>query len=59
MNIVTQPVPLLGKIVIFFLGGGGGDKSSARNLGGHGENSQNIFEIFIPEISANASRFKN
>ena len=42
---------------IFFLGGGG--YLAQWNLGGPGENPLKIFEIFIPEIAANASNFKN
>ena len=46
-------VPLLGKMF-------GGADLAERNLGGSGrKKSQIIFEIFIPEIAANASNFKN
>ena len=41
---------------MLFLGGG---KIAKRNLGGSGENPLKIFEIFCPEIAANASNFKN
>ena len=36
----------------------GGPNLSERNLGGSGGKSPKIFEIFIPEIAANASNFK-
>ena len=38
----------------------GGPKLAERNLRGSvGEKNLKIFEIFIPEIAANASNFKN
>ena len=39
-------------------GGGGGGDLAERNLGGTGGKNLKIFEIFIPEIAANASNFK-
>ena len=42
---------------MFFFGGGG--NLAERNLGGSEEKPLKIFEIFIPEIAANASNFKN
>ena len=46
------------KCLVFFLGGGGGNLAE-RNLGGPWENPRKIFEVFIPEIAADASNFKN
>ena len=47
----------------FFLGGGGGvggHNLAERNLvGSGGGKTLKIFEIFIPEIAANASNIKN
>ena len=52
-TVAGQIVVLLG---FFFWGGG---NLAERNLGDPGENPRKIFEIFIPEIAANASNFKN
>ena len=38
---------------------GGSQLVRVKLLGGPGEKSQKIFEIFIPEIATNASNFKN
>ena len=46
-------------MLFFFLGGGGGGNLAKRNLRGSGGKPLQIFEIFIPEIAANASDFKN
>ena len=43
---------------VFFWGGGGATWPS-ETYGGPGEKTLKIFEIFIPEIAANAPNFKN
>ena len=48
-----------GQNVFLWWGGGGGVQLAERNLGGSEEKPLKIFEIFIPEIAANASNFKN